>query len=322
MVKPLVSIVIPVYNREQYIADCIQSALDQTIKNLEVVIVDNCSTDNTLGICKGIAEKDGRVRVYENESNIGPVRNWIKVIELAQADLIKILWSDDLISETFIEKTHTRLLSDETVGFVMTSAVVFDDVTNVRETAYVIGKSGYYPVGYYVEGVLLGKSLPYSPGCALFRKKDIKKNLLLNIPNKINSDFSMHAIGNDLLIFLLTTIDYEKFYYINEPLSYFRSHSSSISTSSNKARLLLLYLVAKAYFLENYVSDKKLIKKFNSILALTLNKYPQNDLGIRQIEDFYLATDSAQFDKLYYIINYIKKIILPALFKKIGYSSH
>ncbi|WP_243370800.1 glycosyltransferase family 2 protein [Geotalea sp. SG265] len=313
---PRVSIVIPAFNRELYITDCLSSALNQTFSDIEVIIVDNCSTDNTLNICQQIARKDSRVKIYKNDKNIGPVRNWIKAIDLATADIVKILWSDDMISETFIEKTYPILLENSDVGFVLTAAIVFDEDNKTKELAYVIGKPGFHSMQTYVEGVLLGNNWPYSPGCAIFRKTDLKKNLLLNIPNKIGSDFSMHAVGNDLTIFLLTSLDYEKFYFIDEPLSQFRSHSDSISTSSKYEKLILLYHMAKAFFIENYVRDAKLIKKFNSLLALNINRFPNNEIGIRCIKDFYFNPVNVEINKSYYYISMIKKLYLPAILKK------
>ena len=79
--SPRVSILIPVYNREALIGECIQSALFQTFTDFEVIIVDNASTDNTWGICQRFAEQDKRVRVFRNEKNIGPVRNWRRCVD-------------------------------------------------------------------------------------------------------------------------------------------------------------------------------------------------------------------------------------------------
>ena len=97
--SPKVSILIPVYNREAFIAACVQSALEQTFTDFEIIIVDNASTDTTWKICQQIAEQDKRIRIFRNERNIGPVRNWRRCIEEARGVYGKILWSDDLISE-------------------------------------------------------------------------------------------------------------------------------------------------------------------------------------------------------------------------------
>ena len=101
----LVSILIPVYNRDKFIEETINSALSQTYQNIEIIIVDNNSTDNTWRIIKKYTKKDNRIKAFKNDTNIGPVRNWKKCTDKADGEFGKILWSDDLIAPEFIEKT-------------------------------------------------------------------------------------------------------------------------------------------------------------------------------------------------------------------------
>jgi glycosyltransferase involved in cell wall biosynthesis len=203
----LVSILIPVYNRESLIEETVQSALSQTYKNIEIIIVDNKSTDKTWEVLQKLASKDNRIKIFQNERNIGPVRNWKRCIDEANGEYGKILWSDDLIAREFLEKTLPYLGND--VGFVFTGTEIFIDKTEKKSSHYFIGKSGIYESEKYINRVLFEGNYPVSPGCALFRLKDLKKNLLIDIPNKVNSNFAMHAIGNDLLIFLLTSQQYK-----------------------------------------------------------------------------------------------------------------
>ena len=72
--NPKISVCIPVYNREKYIAQCIESVLAQDYKNIEIIISDNCSTDGTVDIINGYL-KDKRIRFYRNETNIGMLSN-------------------------------------------------------------------------------------------------------------------------------------------------------------------------------------------------------------------------------------------------------
>ena len=168
-----VSILIPVYNRESIIAETIQSALDQTHKNIEVVIVDNASTDKTWQVIQSFAEKDNRIKSFRNETNLGPVRNWLRCVEEASGEYGKILWSDDLIAPEFIEKTLT--LFNEDVGFVYSGANIFtgDDPLKFK-TSYLLKKTGIYPSSLYIKNAIYNKGMPVSPGCAIFRMSDIK----------------------------------------------------------------------------------------------------------------------------------------------------
>lgn len=281
---PLVSILIPVYNRESIIAETLKSALSQTHHNIEIIVVDNASIDNTWPLIQSFAEKDGRIRAFRNETNLGPVRNWLRCVAEASGEYGKILWSDDLISADFIEKC--LLLFDDETSFVYSGVKIFTETPENGELCYFIGKTGYRSTSEYINKALLGKNVPVSPGCALFRLDDLKENLLVNIQNKVSSDFSMHAIGNDLLLFLLTAKDYKKFGFISEPLSFFRSHPGSITISSVDGKIPLHYMLVKAYFAERY--KKEMVNQVAVNAWLLLKKYPEHkSFGIETLNDFF-----------------------------------
>jgi len=307
-----VSVVIPTYNRAKIILETLSCAVNQTYKNTEIIVVDNKSTDNSFEIIKEFAMSYQNIRVYQNEKNVGPVRNWRKCLDYATGEYAKILWSDDLIAPDFIEKTLPYLEDHEDVGFVFTGTEIFNDNTGQRENAYFIGETGFYDTGKYIESSLLGKPLPVpvSPGNALFRKKDLEKNLMLDIPNKIGRDFAMHAIGNDALIYLLTAKDYPKFAFVNETLASFRAHNASITISSDSIQLNVLYHIAKAYFVENYVEDIKLTEKFNArLLSICIkNMFAGKYCGVTSVKEFYLKNKNASIDGVYFLLLLIEKV--------------
>ena len=96
MRKPKFSFVMPVYNRELLVEKSIQSCLDQTYSDFELVIVDDCSTDQSYKICQGLAKKDDRIRLFRMKKNggCGVARHYGNT--KAQADIIVIADSDDL----------------------------------------------------------------------------------------------------------------------------------------------------------------------------------------------------------------------------------
>lgn len=285
--KPLVSILVPVYNREGIISETLSSALSQTYENIEVIVVDNASTDGTWAIICDYAKRDPRLKAFKNESNLGPVRNWLRCVDCATGVFAKILWSDDLISPVFLEKT-IPYFDDLQVGFVYTAAKIFTEESESGVLSYINGKTGVYDAESFILGDFKAKGYPLSPGCAVFYLKDVKRNLMLQIPNASGSDFSMHAIGNDLLLFLLTANQYKKIAYISSCLSYFRAHPGSISIESIDGKLPLHYDMARAYFAEVYRPD--LIRILNARLFLDLKKYPAaKDFGLERISDFYVS---------------------------------
>ena len=100
---PLVSVLMTAYNREIYIAQAIESVLQSTYTNFELIIVDDGSTDSTLSIAKKYAEADERVYVYQNETNLGDYNNRNRAASLAKGMLYKYLDSDDVIYPCSIE---------------------------------------------------------------------------------------------------------------------------------------------------------------------------------------------------------------------------
>ncbi|MEL7090001.1 MAG: glycosyltransferase family 2 protein [Planctomycetota bacterium] len=125
MPTPLSSIIVPVYNHGPYIGDCLESALAQDHGDLEVVVVDNQSTDDTWRVVQEIAGRDRRVRAYQNPANLGPVRNWLRGVEKARGTYGKILWSDDLIEPAYLSRTLPWL--ERGAAFVWTGAHIFDE---------------------------------------------------------------------------------------------------------------------------------------------------------------------------------------------------
>jgi glycosyltransferase involved in cell wall biosynthesis len=300
----LVSILIPVYNREDLISETIQSALGQTYSNIEIIVVDNSSTDKTWDIIKTFSDKDPRVKVFKNDTNIGPVNNWMRCIHEANGKYGKVLWSDDLIHPDFISKTLPSLNNND-VGFVFTKTEIFSE--NKISECYNIGVGGHYPMEQYVDGVIFEGGYPVSPGCALFRLEDLRKSLIVDIPNRIGSDFSQHAIGNDLLIFLLVSLKYTEFVYIDQTLSRFRSHAGSISVSSSDGKLPLHYTLATAYFVENYRTD--LIKKLNTKIIVLIVMYNAKKYSLHKIRNYYVSNTKFNVDIFFLVKKAFKRLI-------------
>ena len=94
----MVSICIPTYNGEKHLRETLDSVLAQTFNNLEVLIVDDNSTDNTMGILREYASKENRIRIVQNEINLGLVNNWNRCVDLAHGDWIKFVFQDDIIA--------------------------------------------------------------------------------------------------------------------------------------------------------------------------------------------------------------------------------
>jgi len=101
--SPKLSIGLPVYNGERFLAQALDSLLAQTFRNFEIVICDNASTDRTPEICRAYAQRDNRIRYFRNHRNLGSVANFNLVFELSKAPLFKFAAHDDLHREDYLD---------------------------------------------------------------------------------------------------------------------------------------------------------------------------------------------------------------------------
>jgi glycosyltransferase involved in cell wall biosynthesis len=263
MSAPLVSIMVPVYNRRGFLADCLKSALAQSCRDLEVVVVDNASTDGTWELCRAFAQADSRVRIFRNAENIGPVRNWRRCFQEARGRYGKLLFSDDLMSPRYLEKT-LPLIRDPQVAFVFSMAMIGREPRSSHLVYRFGGHTGRFSRRRYIRRALFGSTVPVSPGAALFRMSDLRSSLQLAISSPTITDFERHGAGIDLLLYLMTAARYEEVAFVAEPLVFFREHPASI-TSSGEPWLTDCYHQARIWFAASSEGRSTLA----SILALT-----------------------------------------------------
>jgi glycosyltransferase involved in cell wall biosynthesis len=127
---PLVTIAIPTYNRaESYLPQALKSALNQTYPNLEIIVSDNCSTDNTKAFVTGIV--DPRLRYFRHESNIGFQRNQNFCVEQAKGKYLLILHDDDLIDDDFIESCIRAVSGVTDAGIIQTGTRQINSEGNI-----------------------------------------------------------------------------------------------------------------------------------------------------------------------------------------------
>ncbi|MEO6327602.1 MAG: glycosyltransferase family 2 protein [Ginsengibacter sp.] len=115
--QPLVSVLMTAYNRQQFIAEAIESVLASTYTNFELIISDDCSTDGTVINAKKYAEKDNRIRLYQNEKNLGDYPNRNKAASYATGEFLMTVDSDDIIFKDAIERCMNLLSQFPQVNF-------------------------------------------------------------------------------------------------------------------------------------------------------------------------------------------------------------
>lgn len=146
--NPLVSVCIPNYNNGAYLGQAIESALQQTIHDLEVIVCDNQSTDNSLEVARSF--NDPRVHVYLNERNLGIYGNFARTTELARGRYLKFLCADDWLDTDYLEVTLAYFEKYPQAGLVTTRQTVITDEGRVitRRDEAIKGKDIYTPDEY------------------------------------------------------------------------------------------------------------------------------------------------------------------------------
>ena len=243
---PKVSILIPVFNRKDYVAECIQSALSQNFTDFEIVVVDNASDDGTWEICQQFAALDQKVRIFRNDSNIGPVRNWRRCAQEAKGEFSKMLFSDDCMEPNCLSAMVPKLGNSD-IALVYCAARIGrsrDDSI----IAYSEADSSRISATQFLKLILSGKA-PVSPGAILIRTRDLLKNLHITFPTSTTRQFEKNGAGPDVMILLLTAQNYHFVANISSPLVYFRVHDGSFSIENSNNDIVKGYRSAIAFFL-------------------------------------------------------------------------
>lgn len=127
--QPLVSVVMPAYNSEKYIAEAIESILNQTYKNFEFIIVNDGSTDNTLKIIKKYAKKDKRIKVINNKENLKICKSLNRGITSSKGKYIARVDSDDISLPERFEEQVDFLEKNKEAGVVGADMQIFNGLT-------------------------------------------------------------------------------------------------------------------------------------------------------------------------------------------------
>lgn len=128
---PEVSILIPTYNIESHISKTLDSVIQQTFDDWEMVILDDCSIDDTYEICRQYAMKDPRIRLFRNETNQGMMKNWNKGITMCGGLYWGKLDHDDIWSKNMLQDCVNILRDNESVGLVVTNYSIIDESGNL-----------------------------------------------------------------------------------------------------------------------------------------------------------------------------------------------
>lgn len=246
--ESLVSIITPVYNSQDYLEETILSVLNQTYSNWELLLIDDCSIDNSYEIIKKYLEKDERIKYLKNDKNSGPAITRNKGIEKAKGEYIAFLDSDDLWYENKLERQ---------ISFMQTNNIVIShgDYEMIDEN------------GKYLKSVNTKIELDYFN---LLKENQIKTSFLILNHSKIKDIYFPNISHEDFACFLDILKKYKvKSVKLKEKVGKYRVLTKSLSGNKLKSAMWTwniyrkyekLNLFQSMYYFINYVSRG--IKKY------------------------------------------------------------
>lgn len=191
---PRVSVCIPTYNHGHFIRDAMDSVLAQTYGGFELVVVDNCSTDDTAGIVAGYASRDRRVRYVCNDSNVGPRENLNRCLQLASGEYVKILCADDLLEPECLEQMVHLLDTCPRVSLVASGRILVDVALNYIKTEAYASRSAIWPGGDVITRCLFYGNYIGEPAAVLFRRKDALRGFNTSYAQLIDLEMWFHLL--------------------------------------------------------------------------------------------------------------------------------
>ena len=300
-IEPLVTVAIAVYNAEKYLKDCMESVVNQTYKNLEIICVNDASTDSSLAILEPYAAKDNRVKIITNKTNsgLGVTRN--VGLDAAQGEYILFVDSDDWIDLTTCEKLVTKAQEND-ADIVFYSALRVDGKQRSMMSNYCEVSS---PLTLEDRRLLLRKAMP-STWSKLWKRNFMVYNKIRFPDARRAQDHAPHWMGCILA---------KKIKFLNKEngLYFYRIHSDQISQSSDKKLIEVIYSFQKIenFLIEKNIKDFDLIlleKKLNSILYnytkinKNIRKLFKNKFTLSKKEKkFIFSRISSSSIKIYYL---------------------
>ncbi|MCS6244887.1 MAG: glycosyltransferase family 2 protein [Opitutus sp.] len=224
---PLVSVLIPVYNRVKLVEEAIRSALNQTYPNIEIIVSDNCSTDGTWERLQELAREDNRLIVVRTTHNVGPVPNWQHCLNFAKGEYIKFLFSDDWMRSDCLELMVSAMKINPGIKIVFSSVLEFNGKTTFP--CVELAKGSQAPLVIRRTKSLLEIiqfKLPISPGAALFRRGGL--SIISGFEDEYLGNLAKRGIGPDYLM-IYQAIQTEGCIIIPDFVNTFRRHDGSLS---------------------------------------------------------------------------------------------
>lgn len=245
MVDKKVSVIIPIYNAAQYLHKCLKSVISQTYKNLDIILIDDGSLDDSYNIAKEYQEKDSRIRLF-TQTNIGLIATRKRGIELAEGEIVGFVDSDDWIEPIMYERLVQCM--EENECDLVSSGIYRDYADGSRKEWYDL-----YPEGVYVnlESAIYPSMLhdfkknEMGLKCTLVNKL-YRRQILQDIYGEIDTRV---FYGEDALTIYPYCLRCKRIYILNEAYYHYYIRNNSMCRAANEK------LAINTYYLYNGLRD-------------------------------------------------------------------
>lgn len=216
----LISIVVTSYNYQEYIKDTINSILNQTCSDWEMIVVDDASTDLSVEVIREFAKNDSRIKLIVNETNIGLAKSLQKGVETASGEWIAFLESDDMWTCDNLQKKADIIAKYPDIALIFNDVELFGDENRIKDIEKIFVKSALhlkqktYPYNLFRDLLFFNRVLTFST-VFVNRKKLMECNF--NTPTDKLADWW----------FLIHFAQENEFFYIPEKLTRWRIHKDS-----------------------------------------------------------------------------------------------
>ncbi|MCJ8347968.1 glycosyltransferase [Moritella sp.] len=267
----LVSVIIPVYNASKYIHDALSSVCNQTYKNLEIIVIDDGSSDDSLSKIKYFSEIDSRVKVLSRE-NKGLIYTLNEAISIASGKYISRMDADDISSLDRIEKQVDIL----ELGFDICGCHfhVIDEQSNLMHSIVVSTNPDY-------QAIILSRSVPFAHGSVTFRRSFLENNGLSYVDDKFIS-------AEDYFLWVRFYESGAKITNVDEYLFYYRDFSLSLSNVNKTSNLLDAIKISNYFINKNFHEIESIVDKLNHYTNnKRLNSFELEQLGYYVFKTFF-----------------------------------
>jgi glycosyltransferase involved in cell wall biosynthesis len=229
----MVSVIIPNYNHAPYLRWRIDSVLAQTYQNFELILLDDCSTDNSCEILEEYRVNEKVSHIVYNEKNSGSTfKQWKKGLELAKNKYIWIAESDDIADRYFLEKVIKSILENNSILCFSQSEIIDEHNTTTRSKPAILDED-HISSADFLSRYLLYDNLIYNASMVVF-KKDLVTDILWN------DLLSLKFCGDWLFWFDILSNTKGEVSEVKEPLNFFRKHSNNVSNRAEVRGLTFL----------------------------------------------------------------------------------